>query len=225
MKKLLLTVLALLFSFPAMADDRLKPYTSVNNLTDLAGASVADTDFMLVYDASANNWLKTSLEGFAEVTSILNGVTASAAEINYNDITTLGTGAASKAVVLDASGDYTYPASYTGVVPSGGTQTYQSGSTLTVAGTLAATGSTSFGSGTAITKLLFAFDTVASGGSSKTTTLTGATSSSRCVASAAETATNAVYIRSVVPGTDQVVITTSGDPGASNLDFTVICLN
>ena len=66
---------------------------------------------------------------------------------------------------------------------------------------------------------------IASGGTSKTTTLTGATASSRCVASAAETATNAVYIRSVVPGTNQVVITTSGDPGASNMDYTVICLN
>ena len=45
------------------------------------------------------------------------GVTASAAEINYNDITTLGTGAASKAVVLDAGEDYTWPA--TGVLKYG----------------------------------------------------------------------------------------------------------
>ena len=37
-------------------------------------------------------------------------VTATAAELNYLDITTLGTGAASKAVVLDASSDYTWPA-------------------------------------------------------------------------------------------------------------------
>jgi hypothetical protein len=79
--------------------------------------------------------------------------------------------------------------------------------------------------GTAITAFRFAFDAVASGQTSKTTTLTGVTSSSRCVASAAEVATNSVSIRAVVPGTDQVVITVSGDPGASNLDFTVICLN
>lgn len=45
------------------------------------------------------------------------GVTASAAELNYNDITTLGTGAASKAVVLDAGEDYTWPA--TGVLTYG----------------------------------------------------------------------------------------------------------
>ena len=46
---------------------------------------------------------------------VLNGtsVTATAAELNYNDITTLGTGAASKAIVLNATGNYTFPASYT----------------------------------------------------------------------------------------------------------------
>lgn len=56
------------------------------------------------------------------------GVTASAAEINYNDITTLGTGAASKAVVLDASGNYAMPSA--GVLGLS-------------RGTLAATGTTS----------------------------------------------------------------------------------
>jgi len=61
--------------------------------------------------------------------------TASAAELNYLDITTLGTGAASKAVVLDASGDYTFPATATLVHPSGATDTHASGSTLNVAGT------------------------------------------------------------------------------------------
>lgn len=79
--------------------------------------------------------------------------------------------------------------------------------------------------GTLVTALRFAFDAVASGQTSKTTTVTGATASSRCVASAAEVATNAVYIRAVVPGTNQVVVTVSADPGASNLDYTVICLN
>jgi hypothetical protein len=67
----------------------------------------------------------------------LNGtaVTSTAAELNYLDITTLGTGAASKAVVLDGSGDYTFPATATIVMPSGGDFTLQSGSTLDVAGT------------------------------------------------------------------------------------------
>ena len=59
-------------------------------------------------------------------------VSSSAAELNYLDITTLGTGAASKALVLDASGDYTFPATATIVMPSSGTMTYNSGSTLTL---------------------------------------------------------------------------------------------
>lgn len=79
--------------------------------------------------------------------------------------------------------------------------------------------------GTAITAIRFAFDAVANGQTTKTTTLTGATASSRCVASAAETATNVTAIRSVVPGTDSVVITVTADPGASNMDYTVVCYN
>jgi hypothetical protein len=62
-------------------------------------------------------------------------VSSTAAELNYLDIATLGTGAASKAVVLDASGDYTFPATATIVMPSGGDMTFASGSTLDVAGT------------------------------------------------------------------------------------------
>ena len=42
--------------------------------------------------------------------AVLGGVTALAAELNYNDIAALGTGAASKAVVLDTGEDYTWPA-------------------------------------------------------------------------------------------------------------------
>ena len=57
------------------------------------------------------------------------------AELAYLDIATLGTGAASKAVVLNASGEYTYPATATIVYPSSATLTAQSGSTVNIAGT------------------------------------------------------------------------------------------
>jgi len=49
--------------------------------------------------------------------------TGSPSELAYIDIATLGTGAASKAVVLNASGDYTYPATATIVYPSSATLT------------------------------------------------------------------------------------------------------
>lgn len=44
-------------------------------------------------------------------------VSATAAELNYNDLVTLGTGAASKAVVLDTGEDYVWPA--TGILTYG----------------------------------------------------------------------------------------------------------
>lgn len=70
-----------------------------------------------------------------------------------------------------------------------------------------------------------AVDAVANGQTSKAVTVTGITASSRCVATPNEVATNAVYIRAVVPTANTATVTVSGDPGASNLDITVICVN
>ncbi len=70
---------------------------------------------------------------------------------------------------------------------------------------------------------LSAFDAVASGQSSKAVTVTGVTTASKCVASLNEATTNAVYVRGVVPTTNTVTVTLSGDPGASNADISVIC--
>lgn len=82
MRKLLFIAAALVaFTASAQADDRMRPNVSVNELSDLAGASVADGDFMFMFDTSANNWVKTSLEGFAEAVT-LDGLTATAAELN-----------------------------------------------------------------------------------------------------------------------------------------------
>jgi hypothetical protein len=86
--------------------------------TPLDGALVTLTEFQELETIgattiSANQW--AALGGIAETLAaaelnILDGVTALTAELNYLDITTLGTGAASKAVVLDGSGNYTAPA-------------------------------------------------------------------------------------------------------------------
>lgn len=71
----------------------------------------------VVADANVN-------QGIAKVTALHIGtsgsetqVTSSGAELNYLDITTLGTGAASKAVVLDAGDDYIWPV--TGIMTYG----------------------------------------------------------------------------------------------------------
>lgn len=91
-------------------------------------------------DATVGTLTITSLEtgslsiGGVTVTSsaaelnILDGVTATFTELNYLDIASLGTGAASKAVVLDAGDDYIWPA--TGLLTYGGTQITASGAEL-----------------------------------------------------------------------------------------------
>lgn len=53
----------------------------------------------------------------AAAADTISGLTATAAELNYNDIAALGTGAASKAVVLDAGEDFVWPA--TGILTYG----------------------------------------------------------------------------------------------------------
>lgn len=50
----------------------------------------------------------TSITSTAAELNILDGVTATAAELNYNDITTLGTSQASKVVTADANGVVTF---------------------------------------------------------------------------------------------------------------------
>ncbi len=79
--------------------------------------------------------------------------------------------------------------------------------------------------GTAISAIRFASDTIASGQTAKTVTVTGVTASSKCVAQANEIPSNSAYIKSAAPGTDQVIVTVNTDPGASNLDLTVLCFN
>ena len=61
-------------------------------------------------------------------------MTASAAELNYNDIATLGTLAASKSWTSDASLDTVMPTGGLLTVQSGGAVTLNSGSTLTASG-------------------------------------------------------------------------------------------
>ena len=68
-------------------------------------------------------------------------------------------------------------------------------------------------------------DTVASGQTSKTTTAPGVTSASRCQATQSAVATNSIYMRAAVPGTNQVVVTLSGDPGAGGQPYVLLCTN
>ena len=74
----------------------------------------------------------TAVTSTAAELNILDGVTATTAELNYNDITTLGTSEASKVVTADANGDVnlaeelkakSYNETYLAVTSSGGATT------------------------------------------------------------------------------------------------------
>ena len=85
-----------------------------STFTGAAGEITVDTDknTAVVHDGSTAGGvpLAKSSELSAKVESLADlGVTASAAELNYNDITTLGTVEASKVVTADANGDVTFP--------------------------------------------------------------------------------------------------------------------
>ena len=75
---------------------------------DGAGAGAAVTDISSNFGALlASNNLSDLASAATALTNL--GVTATAAELNYNDITTLGTVEASKVVTADASGNVLFP--------------------------------------------------------------------------------------------------------------------
>jgi len=87
--------------------------TSANNLSDLSNAATALTNLGINATAAELNKL--------------SGATVSTAEINYNDITTLGTSQASKTVTADANGVVIFDAGVveddTSITSSSGTAT------------------------------------------------------------------------------------------------------
>jgi len=102
-----LTELAALDSIGA-AD--LAKIDGITNGTQAAGKAV-------VADANVNTGVSKITALHIGATGSETQVTATAAELNYNDIAVLGTGAASKTVVLDTGEDYTWPA--TGILTYG----------------------------------------------------------------------------------------------------------
>ena len=94
-----------LLVYPNSTADQINAITAGDPFTQVGGA-------LSVYFANVNgHWYvaASSLTG--------TSTTSSTAELNYLDIAVLGTGAASKAVVLDTGEDYTWPA--TGVLTYG----------------------------------------------------------------------------------------------------------
>lgn len=110
-------------TFPNITGAMTATHTELN-LLDGATVSTAEINYLdittlgtgaaskaVVPDGSGNyTWPAGGVFTYATLNDGTTTVTATAAELNYLDITTLGTGAASKAVVLDGSGNYVFPA-------------------------------------------------------------------------------------------------------------------
>lgn len=112
----------LLLSFPGVTGAVTATQAELN-IMDGVTASTADLNATTNFEETIS---ATTAEVTIPTTKTLNvtdnsglkiagtAISATAAELNYLDIAVLGTGAASKAVVLDAGDDYTWPA--TGVL-------------------------------------------------------------------------------------------------------------
>jgi len=96
----------------------------------ITGPGAASLEFV---DTSGTGTLKIDGTTVLDAGVDLSGLTATATELNYLDIATLGTGAASKAVVLDAGDDYTWPAA--GVLTYGVLKDGPDATTITATGT------------------------------------------------------------------------------------------
>lgn len=79
-------------------------------------------------------------------------------------------------------------------------------------------------SGSTISEMYIGTDAVASGQTSKVTTVTGISTSARCNVTLSEVATNSISVRAAVPTANTLTVTVSGDPGASNADYNYICI-
>ena len=110
-----------------------------STFTGAVGEITVDTDkdTVVVHDGSTAGGvpLAKSSELSAKVESLADlGVTASAADLNKTDVTTLGTVEASKVVTADANGDVTFPDGEKALFGTGSDlQIYHSGSQSVIA--------------------------------------------------------------------------------------------
>ena len=120
-KILLALLLALSIPVLSQAHRVISPATSSSGTAEPGGA---DTNVQYNDNGSLGGEADLTWNASTDVLTVngtitlgATGITATGAELNYLDITTLGTGAASKAVVLDSGDDYTWPA--TGILKYG----------------------------------------------------------------------------------------------------------
>lgn len=119
--------IAELAALDGIAASDLAKIDGITNGTQAAGKAV-------VADSNVNTGVSKVTQLHIGASGSETQVTATAAELNYNDITTLGTLAASKTWTSDASLDTIMPTGGLLTVQSGGAVTMNSGSTTTLSG-------------------------------------------------------------------------------------------
>ena len=83
--------------------------TAVNSKSNSASPTFTGTATIPTASVTTLNLGGTAVTSTAAELNILDGVTADATDLNYTDITTLGTVEASKVVTADANGDVNFP--------------------------------------------------------------------------------------------------------------------
>lgn len=137
MKKFIFALAAaLLLPFAAQAASSCSGYSSANCQKQGGSAWVVGGTQAIktggIFDVESGGALKIAGTDVTAELLAIDGVTASATELNYNDIATLGTLAASKAWTSDASLDTIMPTGGKLTVQSGGEIVLPTGSVLTV---------------------------------------------------------------------------------------------
>ena len=98
------------------------------NYLDITALGTGVASKAVVPDGSGNYTWPAGIMTYSALHDGITEIDATALEINYLDLTALGTGAASKAVVLDTGDDYIWPSG--GFLTYGGTQVTTTGAEL-----------------------------------------------------------------------------------------------
>ena len=135
--------LAELAAINGIAAADLAKIDGITNGTAAAGKALVlgvNSEIATITSATITTLTSTTVNATTEDATTLEignvAVTATAAEVNYNDIATLGTLAASKAWTSDASLDTVMPTGGLLTVQSGGAVTLDNGSTMTLNGAI-----------------------------------------------------------------------------------------
>ena len=107
MKKYFLVAVLLLITSTgvAIADNRFKPNTSIQELTEVSGSSLAATDFFIGFDTSANDFIKSDPTDANILSGTIDGATIGGSTAGAGNFTTLDATGATTLIDTTVTGD------------------------------------------------------------------------------------------------------------------------